>query len=125
MIKAAAIGVSGAVFGLLIQKNEPGQSLLLNLAAAALIVTLGLSVCRELFVCFDGYLTEAGVSAALSTPVLRCLGITLTGRIASEVCRDAGQSAPAAALELMSGVVGLYAALPLIEALRDFFLRIV
>ena len=58
---------------------------------------------------------QAALGAALTLPVLKSLGITVVGRGSAELCRDAGQSAAASALETCSAAAALYAALPLVK----------
>ena len=113
--KAAALGLTAALLALLLQKTEPSQALLLGLAASALVLTLGLSIFRELRDFFRDLSREAGVSAALTLPVLKSPGITVVGRFSGDLCRDAGQSAVASALETCSADAALYAALPLVK----------
>ena len=47
--------------------------------------------------------------------MLKSLGITVVGRSSAELCRDAGQSAAASALETCTAAAALYAALPLVK----------
>lgn len=113
--KAAALCLIASLLGLLLQKTEPAQTLLLGLAAAAAALTLGLGFFRELRDTFRDLSREAGVSTALTLPVLKSLGITVVGRFTGDLCRDAGQSAAASALETCAAAAALYAALPLVR----------
>ncbi len=113
--KAAALGVTAAILGLVLQKTEPAQALVLGLAAAAAVLTLAMGLFRELRDTFEELCREAGIGAALTLPVLKSLGITVVGRSSAELCRDAGQSAAAAALETCTAAAALYAALPLVK----------
>lgn len=113
--KAAALCLTAALLGLLLQKAEPAQALLLGLAAAGAVLALALGVFRELRDTFRDLSRDAGISAALTLPVLKSLGITVVGRFSGDLCRDAGQSAAAAALETCSAAAALYVALPLLR----------
>ena len=113
--KAAALGITAALLGLLLQKAEPAQALLLGLAAASVVLTLALGFFRELRDTFGELCREAGIGTALTFPVLKSLGITVVGRSSAELCRDAGQSAAASALETCAAAAALYAALPLVR----------
>ena len=113
--KVSALCLIAALLGLLLQKTEPTQTLLLGLAAAAAALTLGSGFFRELTDTFRELSREAGISAALTLPVLKSLGITVVGRFTVEACRDAGQSAAAAALETCTAAAALYVALPLVR----------
>lgn len=113
--KAAALAVAAALLGLLLQKAEPAHTLLLGLAAAGAVLTLTLELFRELRDVFGDLCREAGLSAALTLPVLKSLGITVVGRSSAALCRDAGQSAAASALETCTAAAALYTALPLVK----------
>ena len=113
--KAAVLGAAAALLGLLLQKTEPAQALLLGLAAAGAVLLLTLGLFRELRAVFEDLCREAGIGAALTLPVLKSLGITVVGRSSAELCRDAGQSAAASALETCTAAAALYTALPLVR----------
>ena len=113
--KAAALSVAAALLGLLLQKTGPAHTLLLGLAAAAAVLALTLGIFRELRDTFGELCREAGIGAALTFPVLKSLGIAVVGRGSAELCRDAGQSAAASALETCTAAAALYAALPLVK----------
>ena len=117
MTKAAALGLAAALLDLLIRRQEPAMALLLGAAGAGALLALGLDPLRELGEAFSRMLEDAGVGGAVTLPVVKSLGITLTGRYTAELCRDAGQSAPASALETVTAAAALYAALPLIRLL--------
>ncbi len=119
--KAAALAVAAALLGLLLQKAEPVHALLLGLAAAGAVLTLTLGLFRELRDVFGDLCREAGIGAALTLPVLKSLGITVVGRSSAELCRDAGQSAVASALETCTAAAALYAAIPLVKLTVSLF----
>jgi len=57
----------------------------------------------------------AGLSPTLLAPVLKTVGIGILTRLASDICKDAGQSAIASTVELAGTVAALYIALPLMQ----------
>ena len=61
----------------------------------------------------------SGLSPALFTPVVKCVGIGIVCALGSEACRDAGSSQLASAVELAGAAAALVCALPLISALLD------
>ena len=69
----------------------------------------------------ERFCREAGIGAALTLPVLKSLGITVVGRSSAELCRDAGQSAAASALETCTAAAALYAAIPLVKLTVSLF----
>ncbi len=117
IVKAAAVGVVAAAAGLVVKKSNPESSLMLSVCAAVMILAAAMEVFGSLLSFVTGLADEAGLSSALLTPVLKAVGIGITGRIVSDICKEAGQAVSASAVELAASVAALYAALPLLKAL--------
>ena len=58
----------------------------------------------------------AGLEPALLQPLLRTVGIGLLTQLTASVCADAGESTVTRLIELCGSVLGIYTALPLLEA---------
>ena len=115
VLRAVILGVVGSVLGLVLRKNSPEIGLVLAIAAALLIVGLGIEFLATLLD-FVELLTEtAGLSPTLIAPVLKTVGIGILTRLAVDICKDAGQGAIASSVELAGTVAALYIALPLIQ----------
>ena len=115
ILRAVVLGLVGAVLCLVIQKKSPELGLVLALAVALLVVGLGLELVGAILD-FAALLQDAaGLSPALLRPVLKTVGIGILTRIAADICKDAGQSAIAGAVELAGTVAALYIALPLMQ----------
>ncbi len=119
MWKCAALGVTASLLGLALRKEREEQALLLGLAAAALIFTAAIQSLQGA----EGLLRRAGeragLSAALTAPVLKSLGLALLGRFSAQLCRDAGQASAAQAVELASACAILCVSLPLLQSLLE------
>ena len=61
----------------------------------------------------------SGLSPALFTPVVKCVGIGIVCALGSEACKDAGSGQLASAVELAGAAAALVCALPLVSALLD------
>ena len=61
----------------------------------------------------------AGLDDALLTPLLKSVGIGIVTQICAAFCADAGESALARLIELCGGILAIYIALPLLEAVID------
>ncbi len=116
LIKGSVIGVIASVLGLMLKKNVPEFALLLTISAALGILCLAAGALEQVKE-FVYELAESGaVSSAFISPVLKCAGISICARLASDVCKDAGYAASASAVELVASAAALYAALPLMRA---------
>ena len=64
---------------------------------------------------FSGLLSQCGLDSALYLPVCKAVGVAVVVRITAALCRDAGQSALAAKMEIAGAVLTLSVCLPLFE----------
>lgn len=117
--KAAAAGICAALMALLLKKSNAELSVCLGLAAAAAILMAVLGLADELAAAAARARELSGLSPALFTPVVKCVGIGIVCALGSEACRDAGSSQLASAVELAGAAAALVCALPLISALLD------
>lgn len=117
LLKAAAVSIAAAILSLVIKKTNPEMSLVLGLAVCALVVGLSLKAFSEVKSALDLIEVGTGFSAAYAAPILKCVGIGVTSRLGSDICRDAGQTAVASSVELCGAVCALYVSLPLLNAL--------
>ena len=62
---------------------------------------------------------QSGVSRTLLTPLYKTVGIALVVKVGGGLCRDAGESALAAALEFAGTICALLTALPLLRAVLE------
>lgn len=114
VIRAAALALTAAVPGLLIRRKNPELTSLLSMAAIALILSAGLHALDGLRDLLKNVRTMLGGAESLLLPVLKCMGTAIVTRIASDLCRDASQSALASAIELTGSFCALGISLPLI-----------
>ncbi len=123
-VKAAAVGVCAALIALVIRKNNPELALALCLAAAAATLSSALGL-------WDGvmevvrYARElSGLSGAVLTSVIKCVGIGVTAKLGADTCRDSGSASVASSVELAGAVAALYTALPLMRTLLSMVGRL-
>lgn len=117
LFKAAAAGLAGSVVGLLLRRSAPELGFAVTAAVTLLAAALGAEVLSGLTELYTLLETETGLSPALVTPVLKCVGIGIVTRLSAELCRDAGQGAAASAVELCGTACAMVTALPLIRSL--------
>ena len=125
LLKAAAVGVIASILVLLIKKSNPEHGVLLALSAAGAIIYLALPLVGETVEFIRTTAEDCGVSAALYLPVIKCAGVALTGKTAADICRDAGHSASASAIEFTSAAAGLYISIPLLKSAAELIASLV
>ena len=117
LMKAAALGLTGALAGLLLKKNAPEMGLALSMAVCLLAAVLAAELYGQIGELVDLAREQTGLSPAIVSPVLKCVGIGIVTRLAADLCKDAGQGAVASAVELGGAACAVTAALPLMRSL--------
>jgi len=119
LIKTVVLGLVGAVLCLVVKKANPEIALLLALGVALVLTAYGLGIVESVteFIRLIG--SASGLSAAILSPVLKTVGIGILTRLASDICKDAGQAAIASSVELAGTASALYVALPLFRTVFE------
>ena len=119
IFKLAALAVSAALCALVLRRRVPELALVLTLAAGAALLGEAVSSLAAVRGLADSLARTAGLSPWVWKPVWKTVGIGLVTRLASAVCKDAGEGGVAAFLETAGSALALLAALPLAEAVFD------
>lgn len=117
IIKAVVIGVTGTVLTLIIKKTNPELSTLLTLTVCMVIVGMSMKIFSSITEVLNLVELESGFSSAYTAPILKCVGIGITARMGSDICKDSKQEAVASAVEICGAVCALYVSLPLIKTM--------
>jgi stage III sporulation protein AD len=117
IVKIAVLGIIGSITALLIKRSNPEMALALALATGAVILVFAMELFSGVKELLDLASEASGLSSAVVAPVLKCMGIGIITKLASELCRDAGQGSIASTVELAGAACALYVALPLIKTL--------
>ena len=117
LLKAAAIAIAGAIITLLLKRSAPELGLSMSIAVSLLCAALAMELLSGLGEILALVQTQTGLSPAVTAPVLKCVGIGVVTRLSADMCKDAGQSAIASAVELCGACCALVTALPLIQSL--------
>jgi len=116
--------VVGAVLTLVVKRSTPEVALLLTLATVAIVLVSVMGSVRELMLFLAELSERSGVSPELFLPLYKTIGIALVVKIGSGLCRDAGESALAAAVEMGGTICALLVALPLLRAVLLLLLEL-
>ena len=100
LMKAAALGVTGAVAALIIKRSAPELGLAMSIAATLAAAAVAVELFGQLRDVVTMAREQTGLSPAVVSPVLKCVGIGVVTRLASDLCKDGGQGAAASAVEL-------------------------
>ena len=118
-LQALVIAVIGIILGAVIKKSHKELALLLSLGCCVLIGILVIRMIDPILSFFTRLREMAGLEKGLMKPVMKSVGIGLLTQITARICTDGGESAVASLIELCGGVLALYVALPLLEAVLE------
>ena len=114
--RAAALALTAAVLTLVIRKKNPEMASLLSIAAITAVLLAALRYAEAFRELTATVRTLLDGSESYLLPVLKCLTAAIVTRIASDLCRDASQTALASAVELTGAVCAVGISLPMILA---------
>lgn len=116
-MKCAALAVFSSLVTLMIRRMNPEISFVLSAVTVAVLLLACGGIMDELLRALRETQLIFGTSAAELRPMLKCLGIAIASRFGAELCRDASQSALAAAVETAGSLCAAAVAMPLILSL--------
>lgn len=113
------IVLAALTLSLVLKKDAPAIAFLLVLTAGVILLLRVFSAAGSAAQRFSGLLSQCGLDSALYLPVCKAVGVAVVVRITAALCRDAGQSALAAKMEIAGAVLTLSVCLPLFEQVLD------
>ena len=119
LIAACGLVLLVLVLSMTLKKDVPAIAFLLTLTAGVLILLRAFDLVGDTMQRFSGLLAQGGITQSLYLPVLKTVGVAVVVRIMSALCRDSGQSALAAKLEIVGAVLALSMCLPLLEQVLE------
>ena len=123
VFQIVALCIITALLTLVVKRGSGELAMLLSLAAVTAVL-LSLAGALEELVAFLRTLGQrSGLPEELFLPLYKTVGIALVVKAGGNLCRDAGESALAAALETAGSVCALLVALPLLQAVLDLLLE--
>ena len=114
--KVTVICVVVGLTALLLERDTPELGLLLTLGAIAVVMGFALSYYRDIREMVDTLLGQAGLDGELFLPILKIIAISMVTKLGGDVCRDSGQKALGAVIDLAGTFCSLLAAEPLLRA---------
>lgn len=116
-LKVCALAGIGAFSVVLLRKYLPEMSVAVNVALVAVLAFLAGGCIKEVIDFVYRLADGAGIEIELIRPLIKTLGISITAKMAGDICRDCGVSAAASYTELVGGAVAVLTAIPLVTAL--------
>lgn len=123
ILQISGLALSAVALAVLLRQYRAEYALALGLVVSAVILMALMPVLKETMELLIDIASKSGVSQTLSI-IVKSLGIAFVAGIAADICRDAGESAMAAKVELAGKVAILSMAMPMAAQLMELFERI-
>ena len=121
--KFAAMAIVCALLCTVLKQHGAELSSVLALAGCVGLLIAALTVLSPVTTFLRRLSGLAGINAALLAPVLKAAAVGLLTQLTESFCKDAGEGAPAKAVELCGGILALYALLPLASSVAELLQR--
>lgn len=108
-----------AAICLLLRQYKPEYAMTAAVACGVLIFSMILSALSPIFQTMDELMKKASLDPAYVRVLVKTLGICYVTQLASDACRDAGQTAIASKVELAGKVFIVLLSLPLFQNLIE------
>lgn len=125
MLQIAALCVTGALMAVVVRRGSPELAMLLALGAVTAVLLVLSGILRELLNVFKSLNERSGIAGTLFLPLYKTIGVAMVVQVGAGLCRDAGESALASAVESAGAVCALLVALPLVQAVLTMLLEMI
>lgn len=125
LIAVAGIGLIASAAAVLLRQYKPEYAMVVSLAAAGLIFGLLVADLIPAFSMMRGLMDRVGFSGEYVRILIKCLGICFLCDLAGQICREAGQEAISAKIDLAGKTAVLLLTLPMFEQLLEIALSLI
>lgn len=122
--KAITFALTAVLFSISLSHSDHSYTTLLTLAATAILLTAALTLMNPVLDFLKKLVDIGDLNIGFLTVLLKCLGISLTGEMASQVCQDSGNASIGKTVQLVTMSAILYLSLPLFSELLELLQRI-
>lgn len=119
IFKSSACAMIAVILGLAMNRHGKDYAILLSLAVCAMIAMIALRYLEPVLDLFDTLREIGGLNNELVQILLKVLGVSLISQISCMICNDAGNSALAKSLQILTAAVILWLSLPLYNGLLE------
>lgn len=122
LIRIGVLGITAAILILILKPYRPEISLQISLIFGAIVMITLAGRIRGIIDLIQLYLDRANISGVYIAALLKIIGMAYIAEFAAESCRDAGQSAIAAKVELAGKILIMLTAMPVITSVMGVIL---
>ena len=118
------LAVTAAILAVLLRQYKPEYAMLTGLAAGIMILVYVVVASKPVISEASALLGKANIKSSYGMILLKSLGICFVAQLASDACRDAGESAIASKIELAGKFAVIIIALPFFEQVAELAIKL-
>ena len=119
IVRIAGVGLIGAVISILIRRARPEFSMMIPVVISFTIMAAAAPYLRDVIGELASLSAGVGINGDYMAVIVKIIGVSYLASISAELCRDAGEKAIAAKIELGGKLMILAMSVPLITRMLD------
>lgn len=119
IFQLVGISVVGAVFSVILRRYRPEFAMFTAMATGLILLTCMLGALDKVFSMVDEMVRNTGVDRKYFVVLIKIIGVSYIAEISGEICRDAGEGAIAAKIEMVGKMFIMLLAMPIIKTFLE------
>ncbi len=124
IIQILIFGLVTTIIVVTVKQQRPDIALLISLAGGTVILIFVVSSLSVVIETISNLFNKSNMDSVYITTILKVIGIAYLADFGAQLCKDAGESAIAAKIELGGKIIILLLAIPILTALMELILKI-
>ena len=124
IIKLIGVGLIALVIIIIVKQYKPEFVIYVELAAGVLILSMAFDGISQIINTVQSYSQKILVNNKFITVLLKITGIAILAEFATNICKDAGETAIASKIDLGSKVMIITTSIPIISSLLEVILKV-
>ena len=125
VMRIVGIGLLGAILSILLRNSKPEFSMLIPVVVSFTVLACAMPYLIRITEELSRMASSAGINSSYMRIVIKVIGISYLVCITAELCKDAGENAIAAKIELGGKLIILAMAIPIINSLLNLVKEII
>ncbi len=124
ILQIVGLGIVATILAVVIKTQRPELGIQISIVTGVIVFLMIASKMSTVIELLNGFTRKANIDMTYMSTVLKIIGIAYIAEFGAEVCKDAGEGAIAAKIELAGKVIIIVLAVPIITSLLDLVVKI-
>lgn len=125
LVQIVSFAIVATLIAMILKQYRPEYTLLVSLFAGVVILAFAVSKVEMIISLLEGLIQDIGINQEFFVILLKITGIAYVIEFASNVCKDAGESAIASKVELAGKLLIVTLSVPIISTLMETITKVI